>query len=91
MLHIAKNLPTGISLEDALVMTEKAKTERRRKTHLECLKRYNEKNREELRQRQKEYYETHKIEINARRREARARARGKSQGATTPGEDLHAE
>jgi hypothetical protein len=80
MITILPDLPLDITLEKALELTRQARVIKNREAQLQCVRRYKEKNRELHRQKQKEYYELHKDEINDRKKKSRAMK--KSQGAT---------
>ena len=78
-MNLLKGLDPTMTLEQAIAETARIRAEKRRVTHLECLKRYRETHHEELLQKKKEYHEKNKHEINAKRRAKN------SQGEDTPG------
>ena len=63
-MNLLKGLDPTMTLEQAIAETARIRAEKRRVTHLECLKRYRETHHEELLQKKKEYHEKHKHEIN---------------------------
>ncbi len=84
MPNILENLPKDITLVEAMALTEQARKEQRRKTHIKAVKKYSETHREELLEKKRLYRESHREELAQKNREYRARK--KLQAELTPGE-----
>jgi predicted nucleotidyltransferase len=90
MPTILENLPTDITLAEALALTEQARKERKHQTQLEAMRRYNAKHHEEMLEKKRLYRESHRAELAQKNREYRAKkklqAGVKSSGGTFPQE-----
>jgi len=94
MLSIAKikELPGDMTLVQVQEMLEEQRKEKQRAKYaknrdaqLARLRRYRETHHEEILQRQRDYHEANRDLINAKKKEARARAKKSPGGLVTPG------
>ena len=73
-MNLLKGLDPTMTLEEAIAETARVRAERKRVTHIECLRRYRETHHEELLQKKKEYREANREKINAKNREKKSQA-----------------
>jgi hypothetical protein len=73
MLKVLPDLPPTMTLAEALELTEKDRIEKKSRIHLECVRRYNEKNHDELLRKKKEYRKIHREELSIKNKEYRAK------------------
>ncbi len=90
MPNVLENLPKDITLAEALALTEQARKERKQKTQLEAMRKYNATHHEEMLEKKRLYRESHREELAQKNREYRAKkklqAEVKSSGGSFPHE-----
>lgn len=62
-------LPSGITLSEALLLTEQAKAEKKRLKNIRGLRKYHQVHHDEVLEKQRAYREANRDQINARSRE----------------------
>ena len=85
-VFVPDNVPAGTTYEELVEMTEHARAERKRRTNIECLKRFRERHREQILEQQKAYREANRETLAQKKREYRARQ--KFQAATKSQADI---
>ena len=72
-VFVSNDIPAGTTYEELMEMTEKAKAERKRRTNIECLRRFRERHHDQILEQQKAYREANREALAKKKREYRAR------------------